>query len=86
METRAEYRSHHLPGDIAFARAVPRERSDIRVHVQGDVAWAMSTSTVRGEFRGRAVDSQGAELMVLRRTGDGWQIAAVHWSSRARSS
>lgn len=84
VETRAEYRSHHLPGDIAFAQAVPRQRSEIRVRVQGDVAWASSTSTVQGEFRGRAINSQGAELMVLRRTGDAWKIAAVHWSSRAR--
>lgn len=84
VETRAEYRAHHLPGDIAFAQAVPRQRSDIRVRVQGDVAWATSTSSVQGEFRGRAINSQGAELMVLRRTGDGWKIAAIHWSSRAR--
>ena len=83
-ETRAEYRSHHLPGDMAFAQAVPRKRSDIRVRVQGDVAWATSTGTVQGEFRGRAINSQTAELMVLRRTQDGWKIAAVHWSSRNR--
>jgi ketosteroid isomerase-like protein len=86
VETHAEYRSHHLPGDVAFARAVPRTRSDIGVRVQGDVAWATSTSTVQGEFRGRAINSQGAELMVLRRTADGWKIAAIHWSSRSRRS
>lgn len=84
VETRAEYRGHHLPGDIAFARAVPRQRSEIRVRVEGNAAWATSTSTVQGEFRGRQINSQGAQLMVLRRTADGWRIAAVHWSSRAR--
>lgn len=83
VETRAEYRAGHLPGDIAFARAVARERGPIHVAVRGDVAWATSTSTVRGQYRDRAVNSAGAELMVLTRTAAGWKIAAIHWSSRA---
>ncbi|MET0397356.1 MAG: nuclear transport factor 2 family protein [Longimicrobiaceae bacterium] len=83
-ESRAEYRSHHLPADIEFARAVPSQRGPLRVKVQGDAAWATSTSTTQGQFRGRAVNSAGAELMVLTRTRDGWRIAAIHWSSRTR--
>jgi uncharacterized protein (TIGR02246 family) len=84
VESRAEYRSHHLPADIEFARAVPGQRGPVRVRVRGDVAWATSTSTTQGEFRGRAVNSAGAELMVLTRSPGGWRIAAIHWSSRAR--
>lgn len=84
VETRAEYRSHHLPGDIGFARAVKSERGAIRVVVQGDVAWATSTSVAQGEYRGRQVNASGAELMVLARTSSGWKIRAIHWSSRAR--
>lgn len=83
METREEYRSHHLPADMAFAGAVPRERSSIVVRVHGNTAWAASTSTVRGTFRDREIDARGAELMVLRRTSDGWRIEAIHWSSRS---
>ena len=82
METLAEYRAHHLPADIEFARAIPEKRGAIQVRVAGDAAWAASTSTAQGTFRGRAVDSSGAELMVLERTPDGWRIAAIHWSSR----
>jgi ketosteroid isomerase-like protein len=85
VEDRAEYRSHHLGSDIEFARAVPGRRGPTRVRVQGDVAWATSTSTTEGTFRGRAVNSAGAELMVLVRTPEGWRIAAIHWSSRRRS-
>lgn len=84
VETRSEYRGHHLPGDIEFARAVRSERGPVRVRVHGDAAWATSTSTTQGEFRGRAINSAGAELMVLVRTSQGWRIAAIHWSSRAR--
>jgi ketosteroid isomerase-like protein len=84
-ETREEYRAHHLPADIGFARAVPSQRADVKVTVRGDVAWASSTSTSQGEFRGRQVNSRGAELMVLSREPDGWRIRAIHWSSRSRS-
>jgi ketosteroid isomerase-like protein len=84
IETRDEYRSHHLPGDIAFARGVKSERGPMRVIVQGDIAWATSTSTTQGEYRGRQINSLGAELMVLSRTPNGWKIRAIHWSSRAR--
>lgn len=84
VETRAQYLGGHLRGDIAFAQAVPSERGAVAVTVRGGVAWASSTSTTRGEYRGRAVNSVGAELMVLVRTTAGWQIAAIHWSSRSR--
>ena len=82
IETREEYRSHHLPGDIAFARAVTSERGPLAVKVRGDVAWAASTSTTRGQYRDRAINSAGAELVVLTRTPNGWRISAIHWSSR----
>lgn len=84
VETREEYRSHHLPGDIAFARAVKSARGPLRVMIRGDVAWAMGTSTTSGEYRGRQINSAGAELSVLIRTPEGWRISALHWSSRAR--
>jgi len=86
IESREEYRSHHLPADMAFARAVPRERGPIQVRVNGNTAWAASTSVTQGTFRDREINSQGAELMVLRRTDAGWRIEAIHWSSRSRRS
>jgi uncharacterized GH25 family protein/ketosteroid isomerase-like protein len=84
VETRAQYLGGHLRGDIAFAQGVPRDRGPIQVQVRGDVAWATSTSTTRGEYRGRAINSVSAEIMILVRTAPGWRIAAIHWSSRAR--
>lgn len=82
VETRTEYRSHHLSSDIAFARAVTSQRTVRQVRVQGDVAWVSSTSTGRGTYRMREVNSTGAELMVLVRTPQGWRISAIHWSNR----
>jgi ketosteroid isomerase-like protein len=84
-ENVAEFRAHHLAADIEFARAVEETRAALRVVVSGDIAWAAGTSTARGKFRGRDVNSSGAELMVFTRTPQGWRIAAIHWSSRRRS-
>lgn len=82
VETVEEYASGHLPADMAFAAAVPRERGPLQVVVHGDVAWAMSTSVARGTYRDREIDSRGAELVVLSRHEEGWRIEAIHWSSR----
>jgi hypothetical protein len=84
FETRADYLRHHLPADIAFARAVRGTRELRRATLSGNNAWVVSTSRTAGAFEGRAVDSEGAELMVLTRSPDGWRIAAIHWSSHRR--
>ena len=83
-ETLTEYRSHHLPGDIKFARAVPATRRPLQVSVVGDVAWAVGSSETVGTIDGRAIDSRGVELVILSRTNAGWRIRAIHWSSRRR--
>ncbi len=84
LETKAQFRDHHLPADISFAQSTKSERHAPSVTRRGDVAWVASTSTATGTFGGRAINSMGAELMVLVRTPSGWRISAIHWSSRAR--
>ncbi|MBM4383299.1 MAG: nuclear transport factor 2 family protein [Deltaproteobacteria bacterium] len=82
-ETRSEYLSHHLAADIEFSRAIAQRRSNVRVVREGDVAWVSSTSRAEGEFRGKPVKSEGAELIVLSHTEGRWRIRAIHWSSHA---
>lgn len=82
--SREEYAGHHLAADMAFAGATTR---DVRQRAQrllgeGRVAVVLSEVHTAGEFRGRTIDSTGVETMVLRRTGGGWRIIHVHWSSR----
>jgi ketosteroid isomerase-like protein len=86
IQTLAEYRSHHLGADIAFAKAVPSKRSVVSVNVVGGAAWVVSTSITQGENAGRAVNSAGAELIVLKKAGTDWKISAIHWSSRRRTT
>lgn len=84
METRAEYRSHHLAGDIGFAKTVASTRGPLKVTIQGSTAWTDGTSTTVGTFKGRAINSVGAESMILTRGSAGWRIRSIHWSSRNR--
>ncbi|MEO7368869.1 MAG: nuclear transport factor 2 family protein [Gemmatimonadaceae bacterium] len=82
-ETRADYRSHHLVEDIAFAKAVKSEPGPLKVTIDGNTAWTIGTSLTKGEFNGRQINSAGAESTVLTRTKTGWKIRSIHWSSRA---
>ena len=84
IESRAEYLAHHIGADIEFARAVPVTRQVVSAKRQGDVVWIVAASEAKGTMRGRPVESRGAELMVLSRSGRAWQIRAIHWSSRSR--
>ena len=86
LETRAEYENHHLAADIEFAKTVPSARSDVLVKIEGNTAWLTSRSLMDGEFKGKPVKSSGAELIVLTKTQNGWQIRAIHWSSHKRAA
>lgn len=81
FETRAEYLAHHIGADIEFAKAVPSKRTIRQVVRQGNVIWVAATSTSNGQFENRAINSSGAELMVLTKLESGWRIRAIHWSS-----
>ena len=85
IESRSEYRSHHLPEDIAFAGTVAQNRGSLEVRLEGSSAWTMGTSSSKGQFHGKAINSIGAESMVLTKQAAGWRIRSIHWSSRNRS-
>lgn len=84
LETKEEYFGHHFGADAAFLAGMDREIEDRQVRVEEDAAWVSTTSRMQGTYDEQALDLQSAELMVLRRTPQGWRIAAIHWSSRSR--
>lgn len=81
-ETIEEYRNGHLRSDIAFAQAVRSETTWDEVFPGETVAVYMSERRASGEYRGREIDSRGAETIVLARTAEGWRLRHIHWSSR----
>ncbi|MBA3881230.1 MAG: nuclear transport factor 2 family protein [Chthoniobacterales bacterium] len=82
-QTREEYESEHLGADVEFAKAVPSTRSALIVRQEGNAAWTTATGRSTGTYKGRPVNSENAELMVLAKTDEGWRIRAVHWSSHS---
>ncbi len=82
VETAEEYFSHHLAADMEFSAAMVRKPNVVQATVEGNIGWVISTSTSKGKFRGREIDSTGAELMVLRKEKGRWKIRVIHWSSR----
>lgn len=87
VDTRAEYRSHHLPADIGYARAVPASRTLVTAVVNGNSAWLVSTNGTEIVGKDPGPRPAGAELVVLTRRdrSSPWRIRAVHWSSHQRT-
>ncbi|OHT18826.1 nuclear transport factor 2 family protein [Edaphosphingomonas haloaromaticamans] len=79
--TKAEYASHHLPADAAFAKGTKRSVTRTTGNATGVVAWIASESTVTGTYKKRAINSRSTETMILRRENGVWRIAHIHWSS-----
>jgi ketosteroid isomerase-like protein len=83
-KSRDEYASHHLQADLEFEGAVTTEVLDRQTHSAGDAAWVLTRTRTTGTFRGRDLDLEGVETMLLRRVNRRWSILHVHWSSRSR--
>lgn len=80
--SRDEYASHHLAGDMEFAKGVTRKVLKHSERVEGNIATVLEETETTGTVKGKPVHSFGVETAVLEKKGDDWVIAHVHWSSR----
>jgi ketosteroid isomerase-like protein len=80
--SRAEYASHHLAGDIEFAKTVSRKVLKHTERIHGQVAMIYQETETTGTARGKPVHLFGTETTVMEKQGDTWAIVHVHWSSR----
>ena len=80
--SRDEYASHHLAGDMKFARTTIHKvlRHDERVAGDTLVVWQETETT--GNSGGKPVHLLGATTAVLEKSGERWLIVHLHWSSR----
>jgi len=62
---------------------VPAKISRRAGQAAGNLAWVASEGRATGTYKGKAIDSVTTESMVLRRSGAGWKIVHIHWSSAA---
>ncbi len=80
--SRAEYASHHLADDIAFAKVTTSKVLKQTERVDGTIALLLTETETTGSFQGKAAHSVGTETAVLEKKGDQWQLVHLHWSSR----
>ncbi|WP_299648620.1 nuclear transport factor 2 family protein [Sphingomonas bacterium] len=80
---KAEYASHHLPADAAFAKAMRRAVPRTAGPADGDMVWVASEARSTGTYKGRRIARVGTEMMIQRRAGSTWRIVHIHWSAAA---
>jgi hypothetical protein len=81
-QSKDEYAGHHLPADVAFAKAAKRTVSKSGERVVADLAVVTQETETRGMHKGTPVHLIGTETAVLERRSDAWIITHFHWSSR----
>ena len=76
-----EYSRHHLPSDIKFMAGMKVERLSRNSGGDQATSWVATKSRMRGHYKGKTVDLDATETLVLALTSAGWRIAHIHWSS-----
>lgn len=82
QKSRQAYMEGHMKSDMAFMPYMQRTVLDRQVSIDGDLAWVTTFSKLKGSYNDRAYDLASRELLVMRKTSDGWQITLVHWSEK----
>ena len=75
-----EYRQHHLHADMRFSAAVKTTTIEHHVRVYGDTAVSIARSHTLGTYKGKQIDKQGNETLVLNLINGHWKISHIHWS------
>jgi hypothetical protein len=83
---RNAYAKQNLKPDITFAQATHYKVLSRRLIWLGNAAaLVLSQSRTTGTFDGHQIDLVGTETMLVRRYGNLWQIAHIHWSAHSAS-
>ena len=75
-QSRTAYASAHLQADMKEASSFEQEVLSRRSGGTGDQRWVLSAYRLKNNERVRTM----LETAVLRRVGDTWRIAHIHWS------
>lgn len=82
--SRDEYLSGHAKHDAAFLKTAHVQVKQRTARAVGDLAWVATESELHATKEGKPLTLLSSETMVLKRTAQGWRIAHIHWSSRAK--
>jgi len=75
---------HHVEPEKEALEYLKLDFSDIEVHFEGDFAWAIATSRVKGKVRNseRTFDKTGYQTFLFRLVKGQWKVVHTHSSSR----
>jgi len=80
--SRKEYAAHHMQSDLKFMQGVTYELERQGGDTVGALAWVVSEARLTGAREGKPVDLVSTETLVLKKSGTGWKVVHIHWSSR----
>lgn len=82
--SKTEYLGGHAKHDAEFLKSAHVQLKQRTAKAAGELAWVGSESELHATKDGKPLTLLSTETMVLRRTGDGWRIVHIHWSSRPK--
>ncbi len=76
--------THHVEPEKDALEYLKLDFSDIEVNFEGDFAWAVATTRVKGKVRNseRTFDKSGYQTFLFRKINDQWKVVHTHSSSR----
>lgn len=78
------FRDKHLGPELKVMQNRKFTASDIRVHVNGKLAWATFAYKIEADFNGRHIDAEGAGAMVMEKIKGEWRIVMYSTSGKRR--
>jgi ketosteroid isomerase-like protein len=82
--TRDEYLGGHAKHDAEFLKTAHITLKRRTAQASGDLVWVGSESEIHASKDAKMLMISSTETAILRKTGAGWKIVHLHWSSRAQ--
>lgn len=80
--SRDEYLGGHARNDADFLKSAMVTLKRRNAQASGDLAWVASESQIHAMKGAEMLMIDSTETVVLRKSGEGWKIVHIHWSSR----
>jgi ketosteroid isomerase-like protein len=75
-----EYANHHMLADMKYLANIDIEILEHEVNVLGSIAYSTSRTKLTGNVKGKKINSEGMESMILQKIEGKWKIVHIHWS------
>ncbi len=78
--------THHVEPEKDAMVYLKLDFNTVEVHLENDFAWALATTSVKGEARksGKVFDKTGYQTFLFRKIRDAWKVVHTHSSTRDR--